>query len=193
MHHAVGLAEARQLQIEPLGEHVEQPAAVAEQDVDHVDPDLVAFTPDDAENLRKTVKTFPITDHYDVGETLTSLGIGEAFVTVLTPKGVPTPLAATRLVPPDSLMDAVDEATRSELIAAGALRERYATPVDRESAHEILTQAPRGCGDRDHVAAAAPAAAARSRRDGAAATQGGSEDEGAAEVPAEGEGRGVAR
>ena len=99
---------------------------------------LRAFTPDDAENLRKTVKTFPITAHYDVGETLTSLGIGEAFVTVLTPKGVPTPLAATRLVPPDSMMDAVDAATRAELIAGGELREKYATSVDRESAPEIL-------------------------------------------------------
>ena len=115
------------------------PSSVLSQLGNRVQHALRAFTPDDAENLRKTVKTFPITDHYDVGETLTSLGIGEAFVTVLTPKGVPTPLAATRLVPPDSMMDAVDEATRAELIAAGELRERYATPVDRESAHEILT------------------------------------------------------
>ena len=70
----------------------------------------------------KTVKSFPITEHYDVGETLTSLGIGEALVTVLSPEGVPTPLAATRLVPPDSLMDAVDDATRAQLIAAGSLQ-----------------------------------------------------------------------
>jgi DNA helicase HerA-like ATPase len=115
------------------------PSSVLSQLGNRVQHALRAFTPDDAENLRKTVKTFPITAHYDVGKTLTSLGIGEAFVTVLTPKGVPTPLAATRLVPPDSLMAAVDEATRAELIAAGELREKYATPVDRESAHEIIT------------------------------------------------------
>jgi DNA helicase HerA-like ATPase len=115
------------------------PAPVLSQLGNRVQHALRAFTPDDAENLRKTVKTFPITAHYDVGETLTSLGIGEAFVTVLTPKGVPTPLAATRLVPPDSMMDAVDAAARAELIAAGELREKYETSVDRESAHEILT------------------------------------------------------
>jgi uncharacterized protein len=115
------------------------PSSVLSQLGNRVQHALRAFTPDDAENLRKTVKTFPITAHYDVGETLTSLGIGEAFVTVLTPKGVPTPLAATRLVPPDSMMDAVDETTRAELIAAGELREKYSTPVDRDSAHEIIT------------------------------------------------------
>ncbi len=115
------------------------PSSVLSQLGNRVQHALRAFTPDDAENLRKTVKTFPMTDHYDVGETLTSLGIGEALVTVLTPKGVPTPLAATRLIPPDSFMDAIDEASRTELIAAGELRERYATPIDRESAHEILT------------------------------------------------------
>ena len=115
------------------------PSSVLSQLGNRVQHALRAHTPDDATNLRKTVRTFPITEHYDVAETLTSLGIGEAFVTVLTPKGVPTPLAATRLVPPDSQMDAVDDVARAELIAAGSLREKYATPVDRESAHEILT------------------------------------------------------
>jgi hypothetical protein len=100
---------------------------------------LRAHTPEDESNLRKTVRTFPKSEHYDVGETLTSLGIGEALVTVLSPKGVPTPLAATRLVPPDSLMDAVDEPTRDGLIAAGTLRTKYAEAVDRESAHEMIT------------------------------------------------------
>ena len=47
---------------------------------------LRAFTPDDETALNKTVKTFPKTTHYDVGATLTSLGIGEAFVTLLTPR-----------------------------------------------------------------------------------------------------------
>ena len=58
---------------------------------------------------------------------------------MLTPKGVPTPLAATRLVPPDSLMDAVDEATRAQLVGPGSLRTKYAEAVDRESAHEMIT------------------------------------------------------
>ena len=115
------------------------PSSVLSQLGNRVQHALRVHTPDDETNLRKTVKTFPKSEHYDVGETLTSLGIGEAFVTVLSPDGVPTPLAATRLVPPDSLMDAVDETTRAGLVAGGALQAKYAQVVDRESAHEIIT------------------------------------------------------
>ncbi|HEX6844928.1 MAG TPA: helicase HerA-like domain-containing protein [Actinomycetota bacterium] len=115
------------------------PASVLSQLGNRVQHALRAHTPDDEENLRKTVRTFPKTDHYDVGATLTSLGIGEAFVTVLGPKGVPSPLAATRLVPPDSLMDAVDGAAREALVTGGSLAGKYAQAIDRESAHEIIT------------------------------------------------------
>lgn len=99
---------------------------------------LRAFTAKDAEAIRKIAKTFPETEHYDIEEVMTSLGVGEALVTVLSPKGVPTPVAATMLVPPDSSMKAVEEARFGELVAAGALREKYAEDVDRESAHEML-------------------------------------------------------
>jgi uncharacterized protein len=115
------------------------PSSVLSQLGNRVQHALRAHTPEHESNLRKTVRTFPKSEHYDVGETLTSLGIGEALVTVLTPEGVPTPLAATRLVPPGSLMDAVDEAVRARLIEAGSLRTKYAEAVDRESAHEIIT------------------------------------------------------
>ena len=70
------------------------PSSVLAQLGNRVQHALRAFTPEDADNLRKTVRTFPMTDFYDVEETLTSLGIGEALVTVLSPRGVPTPLAA---------------------------------------------------------------------------------------------------
>jgi uncharacterized protein len=132
------------------------PSSVLSQLANRVQHALRAHTPDDVEDLRKTVKTFPSTAHYDVEETITSLGIGEALVTVLTPKGVPTPLAATRLVPPDSMMDAVDEATRAQLIASGSLRERYGTPIDRESAHEIITAKLAGAAEAASADGAAP-------------------------------------
>ena len=80
------------------------PAPVLAQLGNRVQHALRAFTPDDADALRKTARTFPMTDFYDVEKTITSLGTGEALVTVLSPRGVPTPLAATRLLPPDSLM-----------------------------------------------------------------------------------------
>ena len=85
------------------------PASVLSQLGNRIQHALRAFTPDDAEALRKTARTFPMTEFYDVERTLTSLGIGEALVTVLSPKGIPTPLAATRLLAPDSLMAPIDE------------------------------------------------------------------------------------
>ena len=64
---------------------------------------LRAFTPDDADALRKTARRFPVTTHYDVERAITTLGIGEAFVTVLL-KGVPTPLDSRR-APASGLAD----------------------------------------------------------------------------------------
>jgi hypothetical protein len=100
---------------------------------------LRAFTPQDADNLKKTVRTFPMTNFYDVEQTIQQLGIGEALVTVLAPNGVPTPLAAAMLVPPDSLMAALDPATFQQVVASGVLHAKYATTIDPQSAHEIIT------------------------------------------------------
>jgi DNA helicase HerA-like ATPase len=115
------------------------PASVLAQLGNRVQHALRAFTPQDADALKKTARTFPTTTHYDVEETLTSLGIGEAVVTVLSPRGVPTPLAATRLLPPDSLMAALDPPAFQQLVAAGSLVAKYAQRIDRQSAHEIIT------------------------------------------------------
>jgi len=115
------------------------PASVLSQLGNRIQHALRAFTPADADALRKTVRTYPMTAHYDLEETLTSLGIGEAVVTVLTPKGVPTPVAWTRLVPPDSLMAALDPEVLAALVNASPLGVKYFMAPDRESAHEILT------------------------------------------------------
>ena len=100
---------------------------------------LRAFTPDDADALRKTVKTFPMTDFYNVEEMLTSLGIGEAAITVLSPRGIPTPLAATRLIAPDSSMEPMSETDFAARVAASPLQAKYGTEVDRDSAYERIT------------------------------------------------------
>ncbi len=115
------------------------PTSVLSQLGNRVQHALRAFTPQDADNLRKTARTFPETEHYDVEETITSLGIGEALVTVLSAKGVPTPLSATRLVPPDSKMAPADPAALEALIGGSPLRIKYLEAPDRESAHEILS------------------------------------------------------
>lgn len=98
---------------------------------------LRAFTPDDAKALKAAVSTYPRTD-YDLSELLTSLGTGEAVVTVLSEKGAPTPVAWTRMIAPQSLMAPSDDATVSQAITASALAQKYAAVADRESAYEKL-------------------------------------------------------
>jgi hypothetical protein len=115
------------------------PAPVLAQLGNRVQHALRVFTPDDSDNLKKTVRTFPITTFFDTGERLTPLGIGEALVTVLSPNGVPTPLAPTRLVPPDSLMAALPPDELQARAKAGALYAKYAQAVDPQSAHEIIS------------------------------------------------------
>ncbi len=115
------------------------PSSVLSQLGNRVQHALRAFTPDDADALRKTARTFPMTTHYDVERTITTLGIGEALVTVLSPKGIPTPLAATRLVPPDSRMAPLTAEEIAAVVAQSTLATRYNTAVDPESAHEIIT------------------------------------------------------
>ena len=97
---------------------------------------LRAFTPDDDKALRAAARTFPKTTFYDVEETLTTLGTGEALVTVLSPKGVPTQPFAVRLIPPASKMAPMDDIDQQ--IAKSMQVRRYATPIDRESAREKL-------------------------------------------------------
>src|SRR5262245_62091357 len=138
------------------------PSSVLAQLGNRVQHALRAFTPDDADALRKTARTFPTTKHYAVEETITSLGTGEALVTVLSPRGVPTPLAATRLLPPDSLMAALPSADLQARIAASLINTKYATAIDRESAHEIITgriAAARAAATRAAAAAATGGAA----------------------------------
>ena len=136
------------------------PSSVLSQLGNRVQHALRAFTPDDADALRKTARTFPMTDHYDVERTITSLGIGEALVTVLSPKGVPTPLAATRLVPPDSRMAPLSAAEIAQAVAASPLQARYGQAIDPQSAHEIITARLQAAREAAEAAAAAAAAAA---------------------------------
>ncbi|MFE6859373.1 helicase HerA-like domain-containing protein [Nocardia sp. NPDC057668] len=101
---------------------------------------LRAFTPEDQAALSKTVRTYPKTAVYDLEKALTSLGIGEAVVTVLSEKGAPTPVAWARMQPPRSLMDTIgDDGIRSRA-QQSTLYGKYGQTIDRESAYEILTE-----------------------------------------------------
>ncbi|HEY9371057.1 helicase HerA-like domain-containing protein [Streptomyces sp.] len=99
---------------------------------------LRAFTPDDAKALKATVRTFP-NSAYDLEEILTGLGTGEAVVTVLSETGAPTPVAATRLRAPESLMGPIEAAALDAAVKGSELYGRYAQAVDRESAYERLS------------------------------------------------------
>jgi DNA helicase HerA-like ATPase len=99
---------------------------------------LRAHTPNDAKALRATVDTYPTSAYPDLGEVITSLGIGEAIVTVMNEKGAPTPVAWTRLRAPESLMAAADAAAMDAAVKGSSLFAKYAEPIDRESAREKL-------------------------------------------------------
>jgi hypothetical protein len=113
------------------------PADVLGQLGHRVQHALRAFTPDDEKALKAAARTFPKTSFYDVEETLTALGIGEALVTVLGANGAPTPPFATRLVPPSSRMGPLTETETAPRLATPQVR-KYARAVDRESAREKL-------------------------------------------------------
>ncbi|MEE3850773.1 helicase HerA-like domain-containing protein [Gordonia sp. LSe1-13] len=99
---------------------------------------LRAFTPDDQKALRRTVRTYPTSDVYDLEKALTSLGTGEAIVTVLSEKGAPTPVAWTVLRAPRSSMDAVAADAITAAAKAGPLYPKYGRSIDRDSAYERL-------------------------------------------------------
>ncbi|MRG61141.1 DUF853 family protein [Agromyces sp. CFH 90414] len=135
------------------------PADVLAQLGSRVQHQLRAFTPDDAKALRATVSTYP-KSAYDLEEVLTTLGTGEAIVTVMNEKGAPSPVAWTRLRAPQALMSPTPDAAIDQAVASSPLQARYGTPVDRESAHERLTAKMNAAAEAARAAEAAEAKAA---------------------------------
>jgi hypothetical protein len=100
---------------------------------------LRAFTEKDRKAIKKTAENYPISTFYKTDELLTSLGIGEALVTALNEKGIPTPLAAVHLRAPASRIGVLSAQELSENVNASELAIKYNETIDRESAYEILT------------------------------------------------------
>lgn len=101
---------------------------------------LRAFTPNDAENLRKTVKTYPTSEFYQIDKVLTSLGTGQALVTVLNDKGIPTEVVATHLVPARAVMGPCASLQYEELIKGSSFFTKYQERIERRTASEILEE-----------------------------------------------------
>ena len=98
---------------------------------------LRAFTPDDATALRASVRTYPESG-YDLERVLQELGTGEAIVTVMSERGAPTPVAWTRMFAPRASMSPIPAEVMASAVSASPLFPLYGTPVDPESAREIL-------------------------------------------------------
>lgn len=101
---------------------------------------LRAFTAKDRKDIKLISQNYPETDYYDVEEGLTQLGIGEAFVTLLNEKGIPTPLAHCMLRAPESRMGILTEEEIKAVLAKSVLLPKYEKTIDPRSAHEILLE-----------------------------------------------------
>lgn len=101
---------------------------------------LRAFTAKDRKAIKLTAENYPLSDYYKTDEVLTSLGIGEALVSALNEKGIPTPLAATLLRAPMSRMDVLEDEELKDLLGESKLIKKYNDEVDRESAYELLNE-----------------------------------------------------
>lgn len=101
---------------------------------------LRAFTANDRKAIKQTSENYPLSEYYKTEDLITQLGTGEALVTLLNEKGIPTPLAATMLCPPQSRMDILSQQEIDQLVNKSGLTNKYNRIVDTKSAHEILTE-----------------------------------------------------
>lgn len=132
------------------------PGDVLGQLANRVQHALRAFTPEDAKALKATVSTFP-KSAYDLEELLTSAGIGEAVVTVMTDTGAPSPVAWTRMYAPQSRMAPASPSTLEKVVQGSELAPKYSKVVDSYSAFEKLTEQKEGDSDDQEQASEAPA------------------------------------
>jgi DNA helicase HerA-like ATPase len=115
------------------------PASILSQLGLKVQHALRAFTAADRKTIKQAAQNYPESSFYKVEDLLTQLGIGEAFVTLLNEKGIPTPLVHTMLVPPKTRMDVLTDGEIDALVSASKLARKYNQSIDSESAYEILT------------------------------------------------------
>lgn len=111
---------------------------------------LRAFTAKDRKSIKQTAENYPITEFYNTDELLTSLGIGQALVTALNEKGIPTPLAATLLRAPASRMDILAQSEIDAVIKSSHIVKKYDQVIDSKSAYELLTERLEKAGGKEH-------------------------------------------
>ena len=101
---------------------------------------LRGFTAKDRKEISKAVENYPITEFYNASNLIQNLGIGEAFVTALDEKGIPTPLVHAYLISPESRMDVLTETEVLQLTQSSSLVKKYEVAINKESAYELLSK-----------------------------------------------------
>ncbi|MBO9501249.1 helicase HerA-like domain-containing protein [Brevundimonas sp. A19_0] len=129
---------------------------------------LRAYTPSEQKGLRAAAGSFRPNPAFDTAEAIPALGVGEAVVSTLDEKGAPSMVARTKIRPPASRLGPATDAERAAVMATSPVRGVYDTPVDRESAHEILTARH---AEADQAETEAKAAADKARADALAAKE----------------------
>ncbi|WKK65059.1 helicase HerA-like domain-containing protein [Lutimonas zeaxanthinifaciens] len=101
---------------------------------------LRAFTAKDRKAIKLAAENYPVSEFYDTAKVLTELGIGEALISALNEKGIPTPLVRALLRAPMSRMDVLSKEELSTQIAQSKIASRYNEAIDSESAYELLNE-----------------------------------------------------
>jgi hypothetical protein len=115
------------------------PASVLGQLGLKIQHSLRAFTANDRTVIKQTAQNYPTTEFYKTEDLITQLGIGEALVTLLNEKGIPTPLAHVMMCTPRSRMDVLTEGEIDNIVSKSRLVTKYNQVIDSQSAYEILT------------------------------------------------------
>ena len=116
------------------------PDSVLGQIGNRVQHGLRAYTPADQKALRAAANSFRANPNFDTEEALVALGTGEALVSVLDEKGVPTIVEKANILPPSSSMDAASDADVEAAIKQSPLFGKYEETKDEKSAYEIITE-----------------------------------------------------
>ena len=115
------------------------PESVLAQIGNRVQHALRAYTPNEQKAIRAAARSFRVNDAFDTETVLQELATGEALVSVLDEKGIPSIVERANILPPKSSMNAVEPAVIGTVLATSPLLQKYAAALDRESAYEILT------------------------------------------------------
>ncbi len=116
------------------------PANVLAQLGNRVHHVIRAFTPNDVKALKETIKTFPRSEYYEMEQQFTQLGTGQAFITVLNEKGIPTETVVTHLAPPSSFMGPLSPQEYQSQLNESSFNKKYKETIDPRSAFEMLEE-----------------------------------------------------